>query len=483
MDTEENGGEGSEIWVTPMKISDSLEMKVKPDLDPDFIPASLWNQIYRNLTSQNPDRMPLCIALSRPDNTVSVYETEILPHEGDNVPLNIMYVERLVKFLLWQKGGSRVIIGGNDEITETIKEIYSPEGERSFDYQFMGKRVFREAMVVESRALDAMPKPRARVLSFDRNLGGYRIGIDLGGSSRKCAALLEGRVVYSETMPWNPYFQKDPQYHIKHIRESLRRAAKKLPRVDAIGGSAAGIYVNNEVRVASLFRGVSQEDFRRYVQNIFCNIEKEWNVPVVIANDGDVAALASPLNLNALLSISMGASMAAGYVDKYGNLTYDLNELAFAPIDYRTDAPADEWSGDVGCGVQYFSQQGVERLLEKAGISFPEDMLLLEKLIEVQNLMEENDKCVQRIFNTIGVYLGYAIAHYADFYEIRNVVIMGCVTSGNGGKLMAARAREVLEKEFSDLARTIRIVLPDENSRQFGQAIAAASLPKIKGGI
>ena len=469
-------------YRTAMQINDSLEMKVKPDLDPDFIPASLWNQIYRGLTSQNPDRMPLRIVLSRPDNIVSGYKTEILPHEGDNILLNTQYVERLVKFLLWQKGGNRIIIGGNDEITETIKEIYSPKGEQSFDYQFMGK-VFGGPMVVESRALDAMPNPRTRVLSLDRNLEGCRIGIDLGGSYRKCAALLDGRVVYSETMPWNPYFQKDPHYHINHITESLRRAAEKLPRVDAIGGSAAGIYVNNEVRVASLFRGVSQEDFRRYIQSIFCTIEKEWNVPVTIANDGDVAALASSLDLNAVLCISMGTSMAAGYVDKYRNLTYDLNELAFAPVDYRTDAPVDEWSGDVGCGVQYFSQQGVARLLEKAGISFSDDMPLQEKLIEVQNLVERNDNCVQKIFNTMGVYLGYAIAHYADFYKIRNVVIMGRVTSGNGGKLMAEKAKEVLEKEFSDLAGTIRIVLPDENSRQFGQAITAAGLPKIKRGI
>jgi predicted NBD/HSP70 family sugar kinase len=471
------------IEVAAMKINDALEMKVKPDLDPDFVPASLWNQTYRDLTSQDPDRMPLSIALRRPDNTVSVYETEILPHEKGNVPLNIQYVERLVKSLLWQKGGSRIIIGGNDEIAETIKGIYSPEGERSFDYHFMGERIFGEPLVVESCALDAMPNPEVRVLSLDHNLGGCRIGIDLGGSDRKCVALLDGRVVYSEAVPWNPYFQKDPTYHMDHIRGALRRAAEKLPRVDSIGVSAAGIYVDNEVRAASLFRGVSQEDFNRYVRGIFHTMEEEWNVPVTVANDGDVAALASSLDLNGVLGISMGTSMAAGYVDTYRNLTHDLNELAFAPIDYRTDAPVDEWSGDAGCGVQYFSQQGVARLIEKVGISFPDDMPLPEKLLEVQNRIKEDDNCAQRIFHTIGAYLGYAIAHYADFYEIRNVVIMGRVTSGNGGKLMAAKAEEVLEKEFSGLAGTIRIVLPDENRRQFCQAIAAAGLPKIKRGI
>lgn len=53
-----------------------------------------------------------------------------------------------------------------------------------------------------------------------------------------------GKAVHSEEVAWDPYFQKDPEYHFDGINDSLKRAAEKMPRVDAIGGSAAGVYVN-----------------------------------------------------------------------------------------------------------------------------------------------------------------------------------------------------------------------------------------------
>jgi hypothetical protein len=68
-------------------------------------------------------------------------------------------------------------------------------------------------------------------------------------------------VVYSEEIVWDPYFQPDPQYHFDGIMDTLKKAAAHLPRVDAIGGSAAGVYVNNRVKVASLFRGVPPDVF------------------------------------------------------------------------------------------------------------------------------------------------------------------------------------------------------------------------------
>ena len=68
------------------------------------------------------------------------------------------------------------------------------------------------------------------------------------------AALIDGRVVWSEETEWDPYHQPDPDYHWSGIMDSLRRAAEHLPRVDAIGGSAAGVYVDSQVKFSSLFR-------------------------------------------------------------------------------------------------------------------------------------------------------------------------------------------------------------------------------------
>ena len=261
----------------------------------------------------------------------------------------------------------------------------------------------------------------------------------------------------------------------------MHRAAAYLPRVDAIGGSSAGIIVDNEIRVASLLRAVAKKDFPK-AAGIFKRIQKEWNVPVVVMNDGDVTALAGALSLGSkgILGIAMGSSQAAGFMDPHGRIPGWLNELAFVPVDYQPQAAVDEWSGDRGTGVMYFSQQAVNKLLPAAKISLPEKMGLPERLKEVQNLMARGDGRAVKIYETIGVYLGCALAQYAEFYEFRQALILGRVTTGKGGDIVIETARQVLKRQFPEVAAKIELRVPDEKSRRVGQAVAAASLPALK---
>ena len=453
-----------------------------PPLDPGFIPAELWNRAYRERCAGDPGARPLAIALERTDGTVSRFDTRVLPHAGENVALNRKYVERLVKFLLWSRGGWRVLIGGDRAIAEMVRGIYAPGGERAFDHDFMGAKIYGRPMTVESRPLAEMPGGFEVATPLGRNLDGCRIGFDLGGSDRKCAAVMDGRVVFSEEVTWDPYFQSDPQYHYDGIHDTLQRAAAHLPRVDAIGGSSAGVYVNNEVRAASLFRGVAPEDFERRIRHIFFALQKAWGgVPFEVVNDGEVTALAGSMSMgeNSVLGVSMGTSVAGGYVTADGLITPWLNELAFVPVDYRDDAPADEWSGDRGCAVQYFCQQGVARLAPLAGLEFPAEMKFAEQLVEVQRLMAAGDERAHKIYETIGICFGYSIAHFANFYEIRNLLLLGRVTSGAGGEIIIEKAREVLRAEFPALPETIQLRTPDEQDKRHGQAVAAASLPAL----
>ncbi|MBK5108096.1 MAG: ROK family protein, partial [Anaerolineales bacterium] len=286
--------------------------------------------------------------------------------------------------------------------------------------------------------------------------------------------------VYSEEVIWEPKGQSDPEYHYREIMASLSAAAGKMPRVDAIGGSAAGIYINNRVRIASLFRGISANKYDR-VRNLFIRIRDEMGVPLEIVNDGDVTALAGSMSLedNGVLGIAMGSSEAGGYVNLEGNITGWLNELAFAPVDFNPHAPMDEWSGDHGVGSQYFSQQCVFRLAPKAGITLPEGIPDAEKLVYVQDLLAADHEGAKKIWQTIGCYLGYSIAHYADFYDLKHVLVLGRCTSGMGGEVILEGALDVLREEFPELWEKVNIQLPDEKSRRVGQSIAAASLPEI----
>lgn len=320
-------------------------------------------------------------------------------------------------------------------------------------------------------------------MTLGGHLDGCRIGFDLGASDRKVSAVIDGEAVYTEEVNWDPRGNTDPSYHYNEINTALKTAAKHMPRVDAIGGSAAGIYLNNRVRMASLFRGVPKELYDTKLAVLFTDLQKEWGgVPFDVVNDGEVTALAAAMGLDdtAVLGIALGSSEAGGYVTPEGEITTWLNELAFCPIDYDPKGGVDEWSGDTGVGAQYFSQQAVFRLAPAAGIEIDETVGLAERLKSVQDMLEANDERALKIWDLLGNYLGYGIAYYAQFYTLKHVLILGRVTSGQGGTIMLEKANEVLAAEFPELAGSITLHLPDEKTRRVGQAVAAASLPIIK---
>ena len=455
--------------------------KIRPELDQDFVPAVLWNREYRKIAEASKDAFPVVFAFKRPNGTVSVFKTKMLPHTAEYKDINVKYAERIIKFLLWMKGGCEVVIANNAELAEDLRKIYSPTGERKFDYDIMGETIYGSTFKITGVSLADAPQEKEIQVQLGGHLDGCRIGFDLGGSDRKCAAVIDGKVVHTEEVVWDPYFQKDPEYHAAGIRDSIRRAAEKMPRVDAIGGSSAGVFVDNSPRIASLFRGLSKEDFKAKIVNLFHDIQKEYNVPLIVANDGEVTALAGAMSMEStgVLGLSMGTSTAVGYVNTNGNITDWLNELAFAPVDYRDDAPADEWSGDLGCGAQYFSQQGVARLAKLAKIDFPEDMPFPKRLEAVQAMMKEKDPKAAAIYRSIGVCFGYAVGHYSDFYDINKLLILGRVTSGEGGEIILEEARKVLQAEFPELAEKIEFRTPDEQFKRHGQAVIAASLPAL----
>lgn len=454
--------------------------RVTPALDPRFRPAVLANRHFRELVAACGAAVPVRLALEQTEGNVSRFTTAILPDSHPQAAGNFVYLERIVKFLLWSRGGFRLHVDGPDWLARRLGEYYQQTPTGKFDSQLVGERMFDGALEVVAAA--DLPEERHGASSLGRHLEGCRIGFDLGGSDRKAAALIDGQVVFSEETVWDPYFQPDPEYHFAGIMDSLRKAASHLPRVDAIGGSAAGIYVNNRVKVASLFRGVPPEVFRAKVRDLFLRVKAAWdNVPLEVVNDGEVTALAGSMSLgvNNILGISLGTSTAGGYVNAEGSITSWINELAFVPVDYNPLAPVDEWSGDYGCSVQYFSQQCVGRLLAPAGITVDPKLILPERLKQVQELMDRGDGRARKIYETIGVYLGYAVAHFTDFYALDNVLILGRVTSGPGGDVILEGAREVLKREFPELAERIRFHIPDEQQKRHGQAVAAASLPAV----
>ena len=454
-----------------------IEVPVKhvPELDPGFLPLGKFCTAFLKDA-----RQPLDIAVERAGGEVAVYKT-FIHGTPDMAEADTYYVDRLIKTMLWYMGGFKVYLSGSKDIYEAMKATYCVGGKRSFDAEFMSNVYEKPFEVVYC---DAVPAEKSNPQAVGRHLGGCRIGFDAGGSDRKVSAVIDGEPVFSEEVVWYPKVTEDPDYHYEGIVSALKSAAAHMPRVDAVGVSSAGIYIENRTMVASLFLKVPKDLFDAKVKDIYIRAIRDTfgDVPYVVANDGDVSALAGAMSLeeNNILGIAMGTSEAVGYVDENGNITGWLNELAFAPVDVNPDAMEDEWSGDIGCGVKYFSQDGVIKLAPAAGISLSDDLAPAQKLKEVQKLMENPGSPAEAIFRSIGVYLCHSLALYHHFYGFKHVLLLGRVMSGRGGDIILDVCKQVLADEYPEIADKINPTLPDEKARRVGQSVAAASLPELK---
>ena len=464
-------------------------MKYIPKYDSNFKPAYLELASFKEKVAKEAKKGHLGLCLERTKGYNYVYEMDVFLDNCGHDEENYKISERIVKTLLWLAGGYKIYVSGSKNIYNRLKEDYSANGKRSFDFHFMSRVYESEFEVIYC---DKLPALKEQSETMKNGLDGNRIGFDAGGSDRKVSASRDGKVLFSDETVWFPKINSDPKYHFDGIKDSIERAAQFLPTIDSIGVSTAGIVVDNKIMVASLFLKVNEEDFDKYVKNIYIDVknefEKKYNkkIPLVVANDGDVTALAGAIELNTdkVLGIAMGTSEAAGYIGEGGSFKGWLNELAFAPVDFNEKAMVDEWSGDYGCGVKYFSQDSIIKLAENAGIKFDPEFSPARKLKYVQDLYEngtaQEQEVAEDIYSDLGTYLGYTLAYYAHFYDMKHVLLLGRVVSGKGGNRILTRARHVLRDEFPHLASVITLHMPDEKSRRVGQSIAAASLPTIK---
>ena len=462
-----------------------------PQYEPSFKPAIIEMQKFQEEVSKSKDKTELIICLERNKGYNYHYKMLIYKDGIGHDEENYFVVERICKMILWIVGGYKFYISGSELITNKLKSEYQVNGKRNFDVLFF-KDVYDKYIEIISCKKEEIPKLNLEDIELSNGLNGNRIGFDAGGSDRKVSALIDGKVVYSKEIIWNPKINSDPNYHIDGIMDSFLKAAEYLPTIDSVGISTAGVVIDNQIMVSSLFIKISKDDYEKKIKNIYIDcvkkLEKKYNkkIPYIVANDGDVTAYAGLMELkknNGILGIAMGTSQAGGFITKEGTLTGWINELAFVPIDFNENAMRDVWSGDYGTGERYFSQEGVIKLANNAGIKFEDDMTPANKLKYVQNLLEKGNekekKIVENIFNDMGVYLGYSVPLYAHFYDFQDLLILGRVASGKGGNIIVEKAKEVLQNEFPEIAKKIEIHIPDEKSRRVGQSVAAACLPKI----
>ena len=431
-----------------------IEPLFVPPLDPGFQPAVLVNHRYLAAAGKTGQAVPLVIGLERERGLVSRYETRVFPAAD---AATLQYVERTVKFLLWARGGWKIFIGGPKAIGEFIRKTYSPPGARKFDCELMGSAYGKKLQVVVTTP-EKVPADGEMEVAAGGHLKGCRIGFDLGASDYKVSAVMDGEAIFTEESPWDPKSQPNPEYHYHHISAALHRAAAHLPRVDAIGGSSAGIIVDNEIRVASLLRADSEKGFSEGGRHFQAHPERMER-----AGGGDERRRRDRAGRRAVArqkghaghrhGFERGGRLhgQAGPHSRAGSTNWPSRRWITIPLPPRMNGPATAaWARCI-----FRSRRSIS-CCPPPKISLPEKMGLPERLKEVQALMAKGDPRAAKIYETIGVYLGYAMAHYADFYDFRHVLILGRVTTGQGGEIVLDKARAGFEQGVSGARKKSR---------------------------
>lgn len=474
---------------------------VPAPLDPNFCPFILSKKKYlRHIADTRTFGAVsnLNIAIERPGGCCGHDQLPVFAPDHEGFDASLFLAGEVIRYMLWQRGGHKLLLNGPQVICDKLKAAYSVGGKYEFEALTMPKVCGHPWSVEIVYSLAYLPPPKEEPVVCGKKADGCRIAFDLGKSDVKTVAVKDGEVLSSLETEWD-VTNADPQYHYDLIVKAMKETAEALPdKVIAIGGSATGtVSADSEATWCDCFPNVPPDVYQEKVVPIFKNIaQNEFaGVPVKVINDGEVTAVAGGQMIGEgnLFGISLGSSEGSGYVDENGALTGWINENAYNPFDFNPDAPGNPWSPHRGDASMYLGQRAATRLAKLGGIDLPEEMMPshpnmnvtnhaphAQCLKKIQAAMKDPSKepQAQKIYQTIGVYLGYAIAQYSEYLPIKNVMILGRVSSGHGGEIMMDWAKKVLVEEFPEFAH-IKFHTPSEHMKRVGQCVAAAALPEV----
>jgi len=475
--------------------------KVPAPLDPNFSPVILAKRQYRAACS-DASFPELHLALPRATGCARV-SLKVFPDGHKDCDASTYLAGVLVQEMIWQRSASALIISGPDYICNALIAGFAVGGQYEFEATTMpcvnGTPDAKFEVTRVSSAAD-LPEAKDTPQVCGKDANGCRLAFDLGKSDIKVVSVKDNEVVYSKETEWD-VTNPDPQYHYDAIKAAMQLGKDALPKIDAVGGSATGtVGANNEATWCDIFPNVPPAVYKEKVVDIFNRLAKDLagDVPVKVINDGEVTALAAfqKIGKGKVMGISMGSSEGGGYANADGNLMGWINELCYIRLDLNPNAPIDPWTKGAHTGIShmYLGQRGTTKLAACGGIEGPDEYMYpnpamctikhenhAQCLKLIQKAMTDPAKEAQAslIYETVGVYLGYALAQYKEFYEVDHIMILGRVSKGKGGDLMLATAKKVLETEFPEYA-DIQFHTADDHFKAVGQCIAAAALPEVK---
>lgn len=492
---------------------------IVPPLEPGFLPVSLGDMCFERAAIESGSGFRVGIGYERENDLVARENTWILPRDHPNAYENAEYLIDRMNAGIVHNGCHTLWLSCPDDLATRIYREFSSSGPKRWVVQELSAASYDKPFEIKRVGFTDMPPQNEASAALSGGKEGYRIGFDLGASDRKVTAFIEGECVFQSITPWEPSGFTDPMEHYRCLATELDKAEEKLGgRVDSIGGSSAGVWVNNRLKIGSIAKGVvkgksghEKKAAMEYFNQCFVdNIARRYHVEPVIINDGNVTALAGyhalPDATN-VIGIALGSDEAGGAAYR-GAMDTKLYEWAFWRVDRALDAPMYPWTPDMppigqGLGGMYFSQKAYDRLYPAAGIAIGEiggaDATIADRLKGLLHLVEIGDERAIQIPQTIGVELGYSIIPYVNACrhvshgrDVSHVMVLGRCMKGNAGNIIREEAENVLRAEFGR-SYNFQVINPEseafvrlvgaQKARDFtelGQAGAAAFTPQTR---
>lgn len=307
------------------------------------------------------------------------------------------------------------------------------------------------------------------------------VGIDIGGTNTKFGIVdREGNVPHQGSIPTTDF--EDFQDYFDAMADAIREAMaligndKKLVGVGV--GAANGNYYTGTIEQATnlKWKGVLP------LAELF---QKEFNIPCVLTNDANAAAVGEMIYGNAkgmkdFVVITLGTGLGSGFVCN-GQLLNGRHGIA-GEVGHTSVNPTGRYCncGKRGCLETYVSATGIKRTVYKLladylepselrGISFDN---LNTKMITEAAL--RGDLVAKACFEYTGRILGMKLAETVVHTDPEAIFLFGGLAQA--GDLIFKPTIKHMEENLMPLFRNKVKVLPSAMSNQAAPILGASSL-------
>jgi glucokinase len=296
----------------------------------------------------------------------------------------------------------------------------------------------------------------------------YSIGVDLGGTNLRIAAIDEQGILL-ETINLDTKVTLGRDHVVNDMCEAIERLAAKLRGASSLLGIGIGVPGIIDLDTGMVRASPNLPDWADYPAR--AEIEKRLGTRVILENDANAAALGekwlgAARDFDSMAVLTLGTGVGGGLVLD-GRIWHGMSGMA-NEFGHITVEPAGTrcGCGNRGCLEAYASATAVVRMAREAiasgsapGLADAAQMNGDFSAKVIYNLATQGDERAAQVFRTVGTMLGIALSDLVNALNLPIYVVGGGVSGA--WEVFAPSMFEELRKRSLVYAATA----PDSSGR------------------